>query len=323
MANIGPIPSFLDKISNSWDLSFIFTKIWAVNFSPSRNDSSTLGQSIYAVLKKYNDINKFTSFVNSDSNLYKDLLSSPTNLSVEVASNRHFILANKISVPEESVFVGSTNIPIQEMAGGAIWGRFGGSRYNDSSRTVDITFLDTNRELIDLIIKPWIIAVAHQGLISANELPNLKCDIKAYFFAKSSPRAKTGINKDSITITSNYPQYYKSQSLKTEPFTWASQGKSVSVSSFNETEPCLRKVIIFKNCVPISVPQKNYNYANDMGNDETMTEVKFSYDWYEVNIISNLTQNNNSLVSSPEGTRTELNVNQGTINSNNIGSNIS
>lgn len=311
MASKGPIPNFLDKVSSNWGLSFIFTKIWAVHFSPI-DSSRTLGEAIYTVLKAYDDINKFTDYVNSDSNLYKNLLKSENNITVDLPDAKHFILANKISIPNESVFIGSTNTPNQETAGGAIWGRFAGSRENNAGRTVDITFLDTNKELVDLIIKPWIIAVAHRGLIESSFLPTLKCHIIAYFYAKSSPNAKTTPNGDKITITSNYPQYYKTQSLNTEPFVWASQGKEVLVSSFNENQPYLRKRIIFRNCVPVSVPQKNYNYAPDMGNDETMTEIKFSYDWYEIDDFSNgfLSTDLGDLPSivwdSPEGNRTTI-----------------
>lgn len=52
---IGPIPSFLNKISNNWGLSFIFTKIWGITFHPSRGLNS-LASSIQNVLTKYDDI---------------------------------------------------------------------------------------------------------------------------------------------------------------------------------------------------------------------------------------------------------------------------
>ena len=55
---IGPIPSFLNKISNNWGLSFIFTKIWGITFHPSRGLNS-LASSIQNVLTKYDDINDF------------------------------------------------------------------------------------------------------------------------------------------------------------------------------------------------------------------------------------------------------------------------
>lgn len=306
MARKGPIPSFLEKVSSSWGLSFVFTKIWAVHFSPI-DSSNTLGESIYQVLKTYDDINKFTEYVNSENNLYRNLLKSEDNVTVDVGSTKHFILANKISIPNESVFISSTNSLNQENSGGAIWGRLGGARENNVSKSVDITFLDTNKELIDLIIKPWIIAVSHRGLVETSLLPNLKCNIEAYFFAKSSPNARTNPSGDKITITSNYPQYYERQSMSTEPFTWASQGVEVPVASFNENQPYLRKRIVFKNCVPISVPQKNYNYAQDMGNDETMTEVKFSYDWYEIHDFSD-GFSRPIVWNGPEGKRTMITI---------------
>ena len=160
---IGPIPSFLNKISNNWGLSFIFTKIWGITFHPSRGLNS-LASSIQNVLTKYDDINDFLSFINSDGNIYRNILGNNEAISNRIAEIESFILANKISIPNENVsisFPASVQIP---NAGGLIQGRVGEGRrsnFNDLS----ITFLDTNRELVEYIIKPWIIAVAHQGWI--------------------------------------------------------------------------------------------------------------------------------------------------------------
>ena len=303
MAKIGPIPSFLNKISNNWGLSFIFTKIWGITFHPSRGTDS-LANSIFRVLSKYNDINNFLSFITSDGNIYKNILGNSEAISNRVAEIESFILANKISIPNENVsvsFPASIQIP---NAGGLIQGRVGEGRrsnFNDLS----ITFLDTNRELVEYIIKPWIIAVAHQGLIEDPLLDNLKADIKCYFFTKSSPNFEVKKNAQRKIQTSFYPQYINSQSLTTQPYTWASKSTEYMVSTANEEQPYLRKIITFRGCVPLSVPDKSYNYAGDMGADEMMTPIKFSYEWYEVQEMAGLPQKgNDSLVT--EGKTTSL-----------------
>ena len=63
---------------------------------------------------------------------------------------------------------------------------------------------------------------------------------------------------------------------------WTEQTKETEVTTPTEEEPKLRKRIIFHGCVPISVPSKSYNYSSDMGIEETMTTVKFSYEYYTV-----------------------------------------
>lgn len=277
---IGPIPSFLNKISNNWGLSFIFTKIWGITFHPSRGLNS-LASSIQNVLTKYDDINDFLSFINSDGNIYRNILGNNEAISNRIAEIESFILANKISIPNENVsisFPASVQIP---NAGGLIQGRVGEGRrsnFNDLS----ITFLDTNRELVEYIIKPWIIAVAHQGLIEDPQLDNLKADIKCYFFAKSSPNFQVKRNGERLVQTSFYPQYTNSQNLTTQPYVRGSKSTEYMVSKANEEQPYLRKIITFRGCVPLSIPDKSYNYAGDMGADEMMTPIKFSYEWYEV-----------------------------------------
>lgn len=241
---IGPIPSFLNKISNNWGLSFIFTKIWGITFHPSRGLNS-LASSIQNVLTKYDDINDFLSFINSDGNIYRNILGNNEAISNRIAEIESFILANKISIPNENVsisFPASVQIP---NAGGLIQGRVGEGRrsnFNDLS----ITFLDTNRELVEYIIKPWIIAVAHQGLIEDPQLDNLKADIKCYFFAKSSPNFQVKRNGERLVQTSFYPQYTNSQNLTTQPYVWGSKSTEYMVSKPMKNSRTLGKLLLLE-----------------------------------------------------------------------------
>ena len=274
----GPIPEFLDKVSNNWGLTFVYPKIWAISFSPvtSKNSSSNLGAAIKQVLTKYNDINNFRSVFYSK-NPYSQILSSPNEVNVSVGDAAHFLLANKISIPGENVQFSSGTIPAADVAGGVLWGRVLGSRQSGNANTnkIKITFFDTNKELIDLLIKPWLAAISYQGLIEDASCPQLKCDITAYFFAKSSAKATVNRN-DEIQITSNIPQFFNSK----QNSVWTTSNASVKVSQLSEDKPYLRKTITFKNCVPVNIPEKSYNFGNDIALDEIMTAVDFSYDYY-------------------------------------------
>lgn len=311
----GPIPNFLMRVSNNWNLTFVYPKIWAIKFSPATNNNKgdNLHQNIVKALKRWGDKNGYASVIEKD-NIYSDLLSnSESNYHIDVGGTnaaKHFILANKVTIPQESVTIMTSGRPTNEFASGAISGRIGASRYNDVNRSVDITFLDTYGEFNEYITKPWIIAAANQGLIEDSSLGTLKCNIEAYFFAKASP--SQGIIRESLDTTYS--------DLRTAPTnldpsdgTWSDTyidkvNVKRSVSGLRDTPvgPFLRKKIVFYNCVPVNMPAKNYNYAPEIGNDEAMTTIKFNYDYY---VIEKLTASNMqhpaSLVSnSPEGKNT-------------------
>lgn len=311
----GPIGQFLQRVGSNWGLSFIFTKIWAVRFRPADSFASdNLVTNISSILKSYDDINNFTKFMSaSESELYYNLLNltSESKEGVPISDFIHFILANKITIPEEKMVLQTTQSINQNDAGGLIFSRIGGGRFNEVMRSVDITFLDTNKEFTDYIIKPWIIASAHRGLIETSQLPNLKCNIEATFFAKSGPNYQPVDGEfnvffnepyttdETIYTNHNVPAVKPNLVSANQPFIWEAKAKETEVKKldFNDKamlgihgakvhndpdEPYKRKKIIFHGCLPVSLPSKGYNYSNSMGNDEVMTTVKFSYEYYTV-----------------------------------------
>lgn len=272
----GPIPEFLDKVSKNWGLSFVYPKIWAITFECSKGNYN-LGQSIKSVLARYRDINNFESLFTT-ANPYSDILKTPKNCSVSVGDASHFLLANKISIPGESIQLSTGAIPSANESGGILWGRALASKVsNPSSATkLKITFFDTNKEIIDLLIKPWLAAISYQGLIEDPNCKPLKCNITAYFFAKSS--ANGHVIKDiDYSITRNEPAYITEANA-----IWDKVTDTVKVSSYSENKPFLRKQITFMNCVPVNIPEKHYNFGNDVNLDEIMSEVNFSYDYYTI-----------------------------------------
>lgn len=64
-----------------------------------------------------------------------------------------------------------------------------------------ISFLDTNWSVLDLFIMPWIAAVAMQGLIRDESLPELTSDITVRQYAASSPYGKTSNTPEDTAIT--------------------------------------------------------------------------------------------------------------------------
>lgn len=281
----GPIPEFLEKVSNNWGLTFVYPKIWCVTFAPvsGANSTSNLGIAIQRVLTTYGDINNFKHVFNTSSNPYGKILNTPSEVNISVGNSKHFLLANKISIPGEHLQIGSGNLPSADSAGGILWGRASNSRISNpaSANKFKISFFDTNKEIIDLLIKPWLIAVSYQGLIEDATCPQLKCNISASFFAKSSARATVSRNKE-LQISSNIPQYYNNK----QNSTWATSNATTKVSQLSEDQPFLRKTVTFVNCVPINIPEKHYNFGGDVGIDEILTDIEFSYDYYKIEDVS-------------------------------------
>jgi hypothetical protein len=154
------------------------------------------------------------------------------------------------------------------------------------NRELNISFLDTYCEFNDYVIIPWMWALGHRGLVIAGEesLPNLKCDIYAYFFAKSSPDATT---TDETLELSSFQPYYYGEAGGTQPETatsniyyWERKTTQYQVKTLNERQPYLRKALIFRNCVPVSNSQKDYNYDNQ-GGQALVTSVGFKFEYFE------------------------------------------
>lgn len=282
----GPIPEFLDKVSKNWGLSIVYPKIWAVTFEPNNNPTGSfnLGNSIKSVLTQYRDINKFSELFNGN-NPYAGILSTPESCNISVGSTKHFLLANKIAIPGETIILSTGNIPNSGESGGILWGRALASRESNPSNVnkLNITFFDTNKEIVELLFKPWLAAISYQGLIEDPNCEPLKCNITAYFFAKSSASGHTIKNID-YSVSRNEPYYITESNA-----IWDKVDNTVKISSYSEHKPYLRKKITFKNCVPIDIPKKNYNFGPDIGVDEYMTDITFSYDYYTVE-DSSLTQ---------------------------------
>lgn len=278
--NPGPIRNFLNKVSGSWDMTFVWPKIWALQFTPRTITADADGteynilKNIYDILgDKYDDINKFISenpddgsnwigYTGNEKSIltpyYKMLNMDPKDpISVPTPGAQHFLLANKLTYQEEKMNLANASVIQQLNLGGILEGRAGGNRNMPAeSRQLSVTFINTNYDFVEHVIRPWIVAAAYRGFIETKQLPELKCDIHTYYYAKSSPFFYTSPER--------------------------LPGSDVVAMRGSEDQPFLYQEIIFHDCVPISTPAKGFNYGTDLGTDETMTEVKFSYEYYTV-----------------------------------------
>tara|TARA_R100000951_G_scaffold111396_2_gene110388 strand:- start:43408 stop:44013 length:606 start_codon:yes stop_codon:yes gene_type:complete len=62
-----------------------------------------------------------------------------------------------------------------ENNGGFLPGILGGGRTDNSTRNLQISFRETNLDFVDFVIRPWVIAASHLGMIARNDLESIKC----------------------------------------------------------------------------------------------------------------------------------------------------
>lgn len=108
-------------------------------------------------------------------------------------------LAQTVAFPNEGFDIENVMV---DNRGGLIPGLASGPRYPyGSSNKIDVSFLETNIDIIDYFLKPWIIASSHKGLIEdGNSNTNIKATIEAYLYARSTNRSFVPTLRKHITF---------------------------------------------------------------------------------------------------------------------------
>ena len=228
-----PIASRL-AVHQSWINDLPLKYLWTVNFETrSGQDMSELGNNVSRVLKKYERPNDRVWQLDTTSITSKS----------DSTSNYGYLLAQNIAFPGELFSI--TTVTAGNM-GGYIQGYVGGDRspYGIENK-LDITFLETNVDVIDYFIKPWIIASSHRGLIEDNnQAEDIKCNIVVNLHTKDK---------------SSYYSSVRTSQRKFEP----------------------RKQITFYNAVPCQVAGDAMSYGT-LSYEELTKIVTFAFSHYSI-----------------------------------------
>jgi len=231
-----PIRSRL-ALHQAWISDLPLKFLWTVNFSTRSGSSTTeLGNNISRVLSKYE--RRESRFWKINSNQLSDQ-SDPSG-------SFGLLVAQTIAFPNESFKISTQGV---EEMGGFIKGYVGNERGEyGSGNKLDITFLETNVDIVDNFIKPWIIACSHRGLIEdGDSQEDIKCNITVDLFTRDK-------------------RSYYNPNISYSPFP-------------SKLEP--RKRIEFYNAVPYNVEGDSISYGELTESDWKKT-VSFAFSHYSV-----------------------------------------
>ena len=223
-----PTRRHLNGLGEKWDNNIPTTKfLWTIDFQ-GRNGtklSNGLATNVKQVLQDYEGTERWT-FLDG---LFDERSDAELG----------FLYAQSVALPQEQVVVGT--VPVQR-AGGIVAGYYGDRRadYGNENK-LDIAFLEQNKDVIDLFIRPWLVAVSYHGLIE--DETDLKCDIVVNLHGK---------NPDG-------------RGFKDVPF-----GDMINK----------RKTYKFENCVPITVEADQISYDGETSQSDITRTCSFAFSKY-------------------------------------------
>ena len=225
---IKPPEVYLAELSKRWDNNIPTKFLWTIDFqSRAAGSMSTVAVDIQKVLQEYDD-QRFA--------LLPDLFRDRSN------DTLGFLFAQSVSLPQEQVSVGT---PPMKGSGGFVAGYYSDRRVDyGSENKLDVTFLEQNHDIVDLFIRPWLVATSYYGLIEGGPL-DIKCNIVVNLHTR---------NPDGAEYT-----------------------KKGFGTGWN-----LRKSYTFLDCVPITVEGDQISQGGDLSNDDLTRTASFAFTKYNM-----------------------------------------
>jgi len=238
------------SLHKAWENDYPLPYIWKISFNTrSGGTMSTLGGAIDNILSKYE--RRITSVGQTEGpwpvkiNRFDDLSDYSDG----------FLLASTVAFPSESFQI-STVGDEGGGYGGIIPGYVAAARNSYGSQNkLDITFIESNIDIIDYFIKPWIIAVGHKGLIEMgnNDSEDLKCTIDVKLFSRDTDTYGKSFD---YTNTSNLRMSLRKQFKFHNAVPFMSEGKEISYSEFTLSDIQKTASFAFSHYTTVEVSNK-------------------------------------------------------------------
>ena len=233
---IGPVPLRI-FLQSEWANDIPLKFLWTISFFPrgaaaseqAANSIADIGKNITDILTKYEGPGKWPVITNVYQNQSDD------------SGNYGYMFASTVAFPIDAFNVNNSHTP---GAGGFLPSYIGGERNGyGGSNGLNISFIETNVDIIDNFIRPWIIAASHKGLIEDNK-EDIKCNIMVNFYTRDREQYLYGVLGPYTTL--NFER---------------------------------RKSFVFENAVPYQVSGDSVSYSDLSISDVTKT-VTFAFSNY-------------------------------------------
>lgn len=170
MPDLSPTGRRLNALTRNWENDLPAKFLWTIDFS-ARDSAGldSIGVNIQSVLQMY-----------EDNRWYID----PGLFETKRDDRFGFYFAQAVGLPTEQLRIGTSPV---ENSGGFVAGYHSERRQDyGTSNKLDITFLEQNKDVVDMFIRPWIVAVSYFGLIEDAEV-DLKCNITVNLHTRGIP----------------------------------------------------------------------------------------------------------------------------------------
>lgn len=173
MSTVAPVVTRL-SIQERWDNDIPLKFLWTVFIIPRAGSYDRLGANITRTLNKYESSNR------DDWPVKPEAFKSQT----DSRGNFGYMFAKSVALPQDSFQIATAQTGYK---GGHIDAYYANGRNAYGSQNkIDISFMETNTDVIDYFIRPWIIANSHLGLIERDNRDfDLKCNIMLCLYSRS------------------------------------------------------------------------------------------------------------------------------------------
>ncbi len=222
------------SLHQDWTNDIPLKNIWGINFSARTGSGAMVN--VGEAIEYYLDMYRPRTF-----KVDKDLIDRVSDF------ESGFLLAQAVNMPEEQLSVSQEELPNS----GGFQPIQVGERIA-SNHELDITFLETNRDVFSFFFQPWVVATSYAGLIEDPTEPDIKCNIDIIQYSRTAERYADKI------------------------------GESNKITGRSEVEYGIRKMHTFYNCVPTSVKGDDFSYGEMTESDITRV-VGLNFEHYQLN----------------------------------------
>lgn len=182
-----PIETFVNLVSRNWGYAIPSDNLWVIQIKNHNRgvskESNPSFDKLYSAITSVNESykNAFTNTkwninVGSEANIFFNGFNTEIGL---------FLASDVTHAVNSNLTTDNANADFASHGGFLSQGKILMGRNN--ALEAKITFMSTNWDISEILIDPWIAAIAQQGLIESSDLPNIKADISIFQYATSHP----------------------------------------------------------------------------------------------------------------------------------------